>query len=143
MEGLLLIIMKAFYTNNSNYTPPFLKCDKADNVAFIEFIMLTGTLSFHFSISYTYGLSEHLLTDNNVIILHLWCKYTTRHNVFLYQCLSIDMFDLGRKYVSLVVQLKWHHHIEIKSPPSHPVAFVAINLIQRFRHLFSAWQVDM
>lgn len=34
-----------------------LKCDKADNVAFIEFIMLTGTSSFHLS-AIRYGLSE-------------------------------------------------------------------------------------
>lgn len=40
-----------------------LKCDKVDNVAFIEFIMLTGTSSFHLS-AIRYGLSERVWTDN-------------------------------------------------------------------------------
>lgn len=60
------MIMKAFSTNNSNYTSPVLKWDKPENIAFIEFIMLTGTSSFHFfPISYSYGLSERVQTDNN------------------------------------------------------------------------------
>lgn len=54
-----LMIMKAISTNNSNYMSPLLKCDKADNVAYIEFIMLTGTSSFHLS-SIRYGLSERV-----------------------------------------------------------------------------------
>ncbi len=58
-KGPSLMIMKAISTNNSNYMSPLLKCDKADNVAFIEFIMLTGTSSFHFS-SVRYGLSERV-----------------------------------------------------------------------------------
>lgn len=52
MEGPLLMVMKAISTNNCNYMSLLLKCDKADNVAFIEFIMLTGTSSFSF-ISYS------------------------------------------------------------------------------------------
>lgn len=42
------MVMKAISANNSNYTSPRLKCDKADNVAFIEYIMLTGTASLSF-----------------------------------------------------------------------------------------------
>ena len=57
MEGPSPMIMKAISTNNSNYMSVLLKYDKADNVAFIEFIMLTGTSSFHLS-PIRYGLSE-------------------------------------------------------------------------------------
>lgn len=57
------MIMKAISTNNSNYMSVLLKCDKADNVAFIEFIMLTGTSSFHLS-AIRYGLRERVRTDN-------------------------------------------------------------------------------
>lgn len=60
-----LMIMKAISTNNSNYMSLLLKCDKADNVAFIEFIMLTGTSSFHLSLI-RYGLSERAQTDNYI-----------------------------------------------------------------------------
>lgn len=63
LEEPSLMIMKTISTNNSNYTSPLLKCDKADNVAFIEFIMLTGTTCFSF-ISLRYGLSERAKTDN-------------------------------------------------------------------------------
>lgn len=98
------MIMKAISTNNSNYTSPLLKCDKADNVAFIEFIMLTGTSSFHLS-SLRYGSSVNvykLATTLNVFILHLWFRYTTRRVFF---CVSMHISDLRRKYVSSMLSV--------------------------------------
>lgn len=56
--------VKAISTNNSNYTSPLLKCDKLDNVAFIESIMLTGSTSFFYLSLIPYGLSEDVKTDS-------------------------------------------------------------------------------
>ncbi len=67
-----------------------------------------------------------MTTTLNVVFLHLWIRYTIRH---VFVSTFTHASDLSRKcvfsVVSLVLLLKWLHHTEIKSPPSHPVSFLA------------------
>lgn len=53
-------------------------------------------------------------------------NWQQRYMLRLYSCMSVHMSDLSSEYVSLVVLVsKWFRHTEIKSPPSHPLVFLA------------------
>lgn len=128
MEGPLLIIMKAFYWKKKKTVIThhhFWYVTKQTMLLLLNSLCWQALYPFIFPISYTHGLGDHLLTENNVVILHLWCDILHGMLFFVPIVFSVDVCDLSGKYVSLVVQLKWHHHIEIKISPSHLVAFVA------------------
>lgn len=144
MEGPLLVIMKAFSTNNSNYTSSLLKCDKPDNISFYwirspdrHFIL---SLS-HLSIPLAWVNMRELTTALMVSFLAFV--------VYVYLCLPMHKSDLCKKKVSLVVlPLKWlQPHRDQKSPPPFTSCGICsrgcINLVPSFTHLLSGWQVDM
>lgn len=102
MEGPLLVIMKAFSTNNSNYTSSLLKCDKPDNISFYwirspdrHFIL---SLS-HLSVPLAWVNMRELTTALMVSFLALW--FTNVVFVFTSACPCTSLTSVRRRYLWL------------------------------------------
>lgn len=139
MEGPLLVIMKAFSTNNSNYTSSLLKCDKPDNISFYwirspdrHFIL---SLS-HLSIPLAWVNVRELTAALTVSFLTLW--FTNVVFVFTSACPCTSLRYLWLYFCLVVLQTHTHTHTScgICSPG-------CINLVPSFTHFLSGWQVDM